>query len=890
MRKYIILGILLVIVIGLVVVWLNLNNIINRNKQLIISRAEDVLQREIEIEDIGITLWGGLGIVLKGIRIKDDPAFSASDFLKAASLQVNVKLLPLLHKEILVKKVILHEPVILIIRNKQGEFNFSTLMERKPVKEATYHPIPAQVTVDPPEAPALPLMISVVRIKRGELRYLDRALRTAKEIRVRGLDLELEDIGYQRPIKLRLSANLFHPKDKNIQVKATIGPVGYQPDPLTIPIKGKLELGPLDIQALLAAVPSAAEVLPPGIDLQGPLSLRAQVTGTIRSLIISQLELSIGVLGSEEPNIRLKDTEVEIKGPRVSLKDLKVKLKAELGPLPLERLKVLAPLKEAFSQLTIAEGPLFLTARTEGSLAEGMQLLASLDASSVAVGLANGMGKPKDIPAELQLDCRWKGEGLACSDIRLRLHKLKGKARGDLVWRKRPRIDLNLVTDQISLDQWDPLLPMVKDYALSGTLSLEAQVEGPLSAPDLLQIKGKARLKDLSLYLPGLGRKLKEINASLFFAGDRIEIREAALSCGSTRLKVNATVTDLTRPTLVYQLTSPELALKDFIQLKQAGGAGEYVFREVVNKGKLELAKQVATITRLDFKLFDGSFQGQARCDFRQKEEPRFELDSQIRDMALGELLPVALATPQTPMTGRLNLNMRLKGQGMNWEKIQDTLTASGDVRIEEGTLVNMNIPEMVLTKITGLPGLAVLVSSRIKQRYPDLFAGKDTVFKQMSSHFILREKRVQIKDLLIEAPSFLISGEGWIDLTKRVNFAGNLFLGEQLTQDIMEDFEAAKYLTNEKGQLAFPFRISGLIPHLKPVPDTASIRKRLRRAFIRRGTEEIWKKLLPQRGETTPRTEEKEATTSSPGQQSKPEAPTPEEMIRKTLEGIFGR
>ena len=59
--------------------------------------------------------------------MSDDPQYSAENFIRAKDLQVNLKFWPLLKKEVRIKKVILHNPVIVVIRNAAGSFNFTTI-------------------------------------------------------------------------------------------------------------------------------------------------------------------------------------------------------------------------------------------------------------------------------------------------------------------------------------------------------------------------------------------------------------------------------------------------------------------------------------------------------------------------------------------------------------------------------------------------------------------------------------------------------------------------------------------------------------------------------------------------------------------------------------------
>jgi hypothetical protein len=59
MRKWIIIGGVLFALCAIVVLaLLNLNSLINRNKDYFLSQAEQALGRKVSVGDVGVTLWG----------------------------------------------------------------------------------------------------------------------------------------------------------------------------------------------------------------------------------------------------------------------------------------------------------------------------------------------------------------------------------------------------------------------------------------------------------------------------------------------------------------------------------------------------------------------------------------------------------------------------------------------------------------------------------------------------------------------------------------------------------------------------------------------------------------------------------------------------------------
>ena len=77
MRKWIIGGALALVltVVVLVGLLLNINALIARNKEYLISQAEHALGREIEVGEVEATLLNGIGVRLGNFVMTDDPVF-----------------------------------------------------------------------------------------------------------------------------------------------------------------------------------------------------------------------------------------------------------------------------------------------------------------------------------------------------------------------------------------------------------------------------------------------------------------------------------------------------------------------------------------------------------------------------------------------------------------------------------------------------------------------------------------------------------------------------------------------------------------------------------------------------------------------------------------------
>ena len=94
-------------------------------KSVLIPRIEQLTGRTVQIDSIHASLLKG--IVVKGFRIKDRSG--EGDFLSSRMFVLDFRLLPLLKKDVVIKKLELDSPSVRIDRRRDGTYNFSDIFE-----------------------------------------------------------------------------------------------------------------------------------------------------------------------------------------------------------------------------------------------------------------------------------------------------------------------------------------------------------------------------------------------------------------------------------------------------------------------------------------------------------------------------------------------------------------------------------------------------------------------------------------------------------------------------------------------------------------------------------------------------------------------------------------
>ena len=142
-------GVVILLLIVLIVALpflIDLNKYQDRYRPLI----EEALNRKVELQDIRLTIWPRIGARVGNFVVQDDPAFRTGPFASLSSLDVGVKLLPLLKGKVDVEEIALRDPVITVLKNAQGQLNISTLGAKTPAPPAPSKPeAPAQAPGSP---------------------------------------------------------------------------------------------------------------------------------------------------------------------------------------------------------------------------------------------------------------------------------------------------------------------------------------------------------------------------------------------------------------------------------------------------------------------------------------------------------------------------------------------------------------------------------------------------------------------------------------------------------------------------------------------------------------------------------------------------------------------
>ena len=220
-------------------------------KPTVETKLSSALGRRVTLGTLSFSLLSG-SLVAKNIAIADDPAFSASPFIRAGELKVGVQVLPLLlHHQVNITRLVIDQPAIQLIQNDAGKWNFSTI-------GSSSQSSPSQPAGRPN------LTVGELQISNGSA-SVSSIPPHARPFVYSGVNLTVKDFSFTRSFPFDLSATL--PAKGSLKLSGTAGPIPLASADET-PFQATLHVAGFD--------PVASGLIEPSAGISGIADLDAQ--------------------------------------------------------------------------------------------------------------------------------------------------------------------------------------------------------------------------------------------------------------------------------------------------------------------------------------------------------------------------------------------------------------------------------------------------------------------------------------------------------------------------------------------------------------------------------------------------------------------------------------
>lgn len=927
---------LLIIVIGLVTLivvalalapaLLNLEQI----KEQIVNRVEQQLHRNVELGQMRLEFFSGLGAGLDKLTIANPKGWQSPYFVKVDTLSIKVALLPLLSRKIEVSKIILNTGDIVVERDAQGRFNYDDLTAASAATTDTNAPAkpPPPGTPKTSEAPAGParsplltdLLVSKLALNNINIKFIDHMAVAGETVTTaaRQVNLDANNIGFNTPIEFGLSSAMLTDGEANVWINGRVGPIpdhghiDLQQIPLQLTLKAKaLPLAPvvpyLGDKPVLTAGELGADIAMQGtlgdaLDIKGQLSLGNAVmpdaTGqgpptALPAVTLTQnitLNLAHALLTITEAQADLGALQSTIVGsvqqfdapsPRL---DLRLHTSKFAIADVIHQWPVLGP---ALPGTMEAQGNIVLQATVQGT-PERLHITSQLDAQPLSMHLNDGTSlalSQVQFSQDAMLDMA--RSLITLTQANLALGFLQATAQGSIAnVDSTPQLHLQVKTSNFDPAKVLSHLPMLADILpqpaeVQGDLQLQATLQG---TPGNLHTDARVSARALSL------------KSGSFHGGEAAK--------GGMRMELTQMQTDLkgqfrTPPTVDVDINAKRFAFAQQAALAPAAApstgkthpadrsAGSSTSRvpPLNVRGRIALAE--GSITGTEFQhlkaefsilnglvksqqtahLFGGAYQGTLTANLAQTK-PDYQLEMKLANIQAGEVANTFTSTPNV-LFGRLNSDLTLGGKGIDWNDINTTLTGTGKLNLTNFKLTTLDVmPKLAkgLSAVSTIAGFTV----------PDDLSTRS--FDQLKATIRVQDGKIRSDDLKLWGPDVQLLGKGLLGFDQSLAFDGTAVLLGKLAKSLGK---RAAFLMDNEGRINIPLAIQGTVTQPRIALNEKYLTDLAQRALTHQVKEKAGKEVKKLLDQVLPGAK----ANDKPG-----DRPEPLKELNKTLKGLFNR
>lgn len=836
MKKALItIGIILVLILCVIIILpfvVDINSIVAKQ----IPTIEKQLNRKVVIGDVKLTVLTGLGAEIKNVKISNSPDFKQQDFVSIDSLKATVQVLPLLKKKFLLSSVSINTPSILIERDSKGRFNFSDMIPAKTPEKA---PLPKKDETENPLAALENISVSKISITDANFKFIDAYnTKTAKEITLDKFNLTMKDVSLSEKINIDFETDVYaSPKAGHILLSGDIGPIGQNPVPENIFVDLTLSVDDVNLPYLVKYIK--------GLNIKsGAVDVKADLKGRLRDKLQCRLNIDWDKL-----DLILADNTKEKSAPQILL-DGSWKLEAD----------VLA-----------AKG-----------LDEDLNFRAGMDATKGKIEFGNLFTKDAGIPLALNINGLYKKDILKVDNLEFILSKIVLTGLADITDFADPSINGTLKMAPAPLDSLAPILPSLKAYKLGGDLALsDVRFKGKIDKlKNLNGVAASLTLKNGSAASAELGKKFESIQVAIDIADNAVKIQKTSLRIGPSDLSLNATIRNIMKPDITFNLASNYLDIDALMPASakenqkadkkepkvveskaaesKAKTSDKQKAPDLKAKGKISIKKckydkanfenvsaeiqyenAVATLKNISFDSFDGNIKANAKVNLGDMQSPKWDMDLATKNINVNKVLNQFTSIHDT-LYGNINSNFSIQGKGSDWNIISKSLAGKGSADITNGKFANINLLDAVSESLLKFKGLNMVAQAIAPEKQKSL---NETAFKDLAGKFSIEAGKIALDTMNISAKDFILSGKGAIGLDKSLDLNTAVLLTKSASERFQKD-KTLKYLLNNDQQLEIPCAIKGDVTSPQIAADGNSLNRLLGNAASKAIREQVQKKL----------------------------------------------
>ena len=319
-------------------------------------------------------------------------------------------------------------------------------------------------------------------------------------------------------------------------------------------------------------------------------------------------------------------------------------------------------------------------------------------------------------------------------------------------------------------------VPTLASMNITGTIATSLAVTLAGGQPSL---KGPVTLKEINLDLPG-PQKVRSLSGDINLQGSLTD-----LSVSTSTIKLSFQDAPL-RVATTARVTSANVTVQ---ALNVSGLGGE---------------------TRLPATI--------------QLNPPKaFSAQPSISSVSIEELLKVTKPDLSRSIAGTI-VSAKGNFSGSTMGEVARSVNGAGDLLIKNAVLKGVNVPNLILSKVSNIPLLEGTLRSNIAPEHQKYFNDPDTKVAEFTSEYSLGGGVINLKSLRATSEAFVLQSSGTMSMDGELNLASNFILSADISTSLAKRSKTVENMLTKDKRLEIPVVIKGKSPALVVLPDISKL------------------------------------------------------------------
>lgn len=753
----------------------------NSLKPQISQQVESATGRKLALAgDLSWRFYPWVGVTLNDFSLSNREGFSPDTMIKAEQADVQIKVLPLLSKQLEIGKIKLLSPSINLSVNSQGEANWGDLA----ASEST-------TSTDAEQAAGAMLgglVIQGVDIADGEIDWNDE--QTAQRYHLKNFNLTTGTIKPDEPVVFDLSSKLTGtalPDLVDIKLNGALWVSEAMDEFKLDSLHGELGMQQMKADADIVSLSFAVKA--------GQL-----LANNIRAKVSAE---------NMAGDVKLDEMRFDVNAAKLAINSLGGELAMDQVSANVDAASLTYGLESGLA--SVAK----LTYSGQYELfpfqGESNDVQFNVNANTLAIAKQSISSEFNDVPLSLageQIQLDLKAETLFAPKLNINLGDVQIAAD---VKASNLMSDIN-ASGHLATNQFNPKLMLKK-------LGLDSLSDMPADAMQSLTLETDFNGSMTSVALNKLSAKLDESTLTGKFSMQDFASPAYRFNLQLDKLNVDNYLSDAGKA--VAEETGPAAVIAlPFASLKGLDVKGEISIADLRMQDllsndvvvKMDTAADRIQISPLKAKIYGGETSNKLVYDI-SGSTPKVEIESALTSLNLGPFLQAMQMTDR--LEGFGNVSAKLGSTGLSTDEMITNLSGDIDINLNDGAIRGVNIQKSLI-QVAGL-------YKELKGKDLGLETDIDdkTAFSNFSSRLKIVQGVLKTKDINLKAPGLRITGGGKVDLNTE---ALDLKLQVAVVETLVG--QGGKTVDDLKGE-TIPFIIAGTLSSPKILPDISNLLKR---------------------------------------------------------------